>query len=100
MPNMGPTKMRKCTLPQCQGAKHTHSITLLYTHDKILENVVKIHLSSHPRSMNLNPTVNKKIVVLTNGGGTTGSYHVEKCELIHSYLLVQSSSLSGSRNST
>jgi hypothetical protein len=25
--------------------------------------------------------------------------HVEECELIHSYLLVQSSSLSGSRNS-
>jgi hypothetical protein len=36
----------------------------------------------------------------TNGAGTTGSYHVEKCKLIHSYLLVQSSSLSGSRNST
>jgi hypothetical protein len=30
----------------------------------------------------------------------TGSYHVEECELIHSYLLVQSSSLSRSRNST
>jgi hypothetical protein len=36
----------------------------------------------------------------TNGAGTTGSYHVEKCKLIHSYLLVQSSSLSGSKTST
>jgi hypothetical protein len=27
----------------------------------------------------------------------TGSYHVEECELIHSYLRVQSSSLSGSK---
>jgi hypothetical protein len=24
---------------------------------------------------------------LTNGAGTTGGYHVEECELIHSYLL-------------
>jgi hypothetical protein len=36
----------------------------------------------------------------TNGDGTSGSYHVEEWELIHSYLLVQSSSLSGSKNST
>jgi hypothetical protein len=36
----------------------------------------------------------------TNGVGTTGGYHVEECELIHSYLLVQSTSLSGSKNST
>jgi hypothetical protein len=28
-----------------------------------------------------------------------GGYHVEEWELIHSYLLIQSSSLSGSRNS-
>ena len=35
-----------------------------------------------------------------NGAGSTGGYHVEECEFIHSYLLVQSSSLSGSRNST
>ena len=26
----------------------------------------------------------------TNGAGTIGSYHVEECELIHSYLHVQS----------
>ncbi len=30
----------------------------------------------------------------------TGSYHIEECELIHSYLLVLRSNLSGSRNST
>jgi hypothetical protein len=36
----------------------------------------------------------------TNGAGLTGSYHVEECKLIHSYLLVQSSSLTGLRNST
>jgi hypothetical protein len=34
-----------------------------------------------------------------NGAGTTGGYHVEDCELIHSYHHLQSSSLSGSRNS-
>jgi hypothetical protein len=32
-------------------------------------------------------------VFSTNGAGTTGSYHAEECELIHSYILVQSSSL-------
>jgi hypothetical protein len=42
----------------------------------------------------------KKIAVSTNCAGTTGSYHIEECELIHSYLLVQSSSLIGTRNST
>jgi hypothetical protein len=42
----------------------------------------------------------KKTAFSTNGAGTTGGYHVEQCELIHSYLLVQSSSLSRSKNST
>jgi hypothetical protein len=41
----------------------------------------------------------KKKAFSTNGAGTTGIYHVEECKLIHSYLLVQSSSLFGSRNS-
>jgi hypothetical protein len=35
----------------------------------------------------------KMTVFLTNGDGTTGGYHVEEFELIHSYLLVQSSSV-------
>ena len=39
----------------------------------------------------------KRIAFSTNGAGTTGSYHVVECKLIHSYLLVQSSSLSGSK---
>ena len=43
---------------------------------------------------------NFKTAFLTNGAGTTGGYHVEECELIHSHLLVLRSSLSGSRNST
>jgi hypothetical protein len=30
----------------------------------------------------------KKTAFSTNGAGTTGGYHVEECELIHSYLLV------------
>jgi hypothetical protein len=38
--------------------------------------------------------------ISTNGAGSTGGYHVEECELIHSYLLVQRSILSGLRNST
>jgi hypothetical protein len=42
----------------------------------------------------------KRAAFSTNGAGLTGSYHVEECELIHSYLLVLSSSLCGSRNST
>jgi hypothetical protein len=41
----------------------------------------------------------KKTAFSTNGAGTSGGYHVE-CKLIHSYLLVESSSVSGSRNST
>ena len=39
----------------------------------------------------------KKTAFSTNGAGTTGRYLVEECELIHSYLLLQS--LSGSKNS-
>ena len=48
----------------------------------------------------LKPSSGKKTVFSTNGAGTTGSYHVEEFKLINSYFLVQSSSLSGSRNST
>jgi hypothetical protein len=39
--------------------------------------------------------VEKKTAFSTNGAGTTGGYHGEECELIHSYLFVQSSSLGG-----
>ena len=35
----------------------------------------------------------KKTAFSINGAGSTGGYHVEECKLIHSYLLVQSSSL-------
>jgi hypothetical protein len=42
----------------------------------------------------------KKIAFSTNGADSIAGYHVEECKLIHSYLLVQSSSLSGSRNAT
>ena len=48
----------------------------------------------------LKPSSGKKTAFSTNGAGTTGSYHAEECKLIYSYHLVQSSSLSGSRNST
>jgi hypothetical protein len=48
----------------------------------------------------LKPCSGKKTAFSTNGAGTTGCYHVEEYKLIHSYLLVQSPSLSGSRNST
>ena len=41
-----------------------------------------------------------KARIFKNGAGTTGGYHVEECELIHSYLLVLRSNLSGLRNST
>jgi hypothetical protein len=41
----------------------------------------------------------KKTAFSTNSAGSTAGYHVEEWELIHSYLLVQSSSLSVSRNS-
>jgi hypothetical protein len=41
----------------------------------------------------LKPSSGKKTAFSTNGTGTTGGY------LIHSYLLVQSSSLSGSKTS-
>jgi hypothetical protein len=42
----------------------------------------------------------KRTAFSTNGAGTTGSYHVEECELIYSFLFVQRSSVSGSKNST
>jgi hypothetical protein len=41
------------------------------------------------------PSSGKKIAFSTNGGG-----YVEDYKLLHPYLLVQSSNLSGSRNST
>jgi hypothetical protein len=42
----------------------------------------------------------KKTAFSTNCEGTAGSYHVEECKLIYSYLLVQSSSLSGPKTFT
>ena len=42
----------------------------------------------------------KKVAFSTNGAATTGGYDVEEWELIHSYLLLLRSDLSGSRNST
>jgi hypothetical protein len=39
----------------------------------------------------------EKTAFSINGAGKTGSYHVEESELIHSYLLVLRSNLSGSR---
>jgi hypothetical protein len=42
----------------------------------------------------------KKPAFSKNDPDTTGGYHVEDFELIHSDLLVQSSSLSGSKTST
>jgi hypothetical protein len=39
--------------------------------------------------------VEKKTAFSKNGAGTTGGYHVEELELIHSYLLVLRSNLSG-----
>ena len=44
----------------------------------------------------LKPSSGRKTAFSTIGAGTTGCYRVEECELIHSYFLVQSSSLSGS----
>jgi hypothetical protein len=54
---------------------------------------------THMVTNELNPSSGKKTAFLTNGAGSTGGQHVEECELIHSYLLVQSSSPSGSRAS-
>jgi hypothetical protein len=48
----------------------------------------------------LKPSSGKKTSFSTNGADTTGGYHVEECELIHSYLLLLRPNLSGSRNST
>jgi hypothetical protein len=42
----------------------------------------------------------KKDSIFNKFAGTTGGYHVEECELIHSYLLVLRSNISGSRSST
>jgi hypothetical protein len=43
------------------------------------------------------PSNGKKTTFSTNGAGSTGHQHVEECTSIHSFLLVQSSSASGSR---
>ena len=47
----------------------------------------------------LKPYSGKKTAFSTNGAGSTGGQHVEEDKSIHSYLPVQSSSLSGSRPS-
>ena len=44
----------------------------------------------------LKPSSGNKTAFSTNAG-TTGSYHVEECELIHSYLLVLRSNIRGLR---
>jgi hypothetical protein len=41
----------------------------------------------------LKPSSGRKTSVLTNGAGTTGGYHVEEFELIHSYLPVLRSNI-------
>jgi hypothetical protein len=41
----------------------------------------------------LKTSSSKRIAFSTNGAGLIDDYHVEECELIHSFLLVQSSSL-------
>jgi hypothetical protein len=46
------------------------------------------------------PSSGKKIAFSKNGAGSTVGHHIEEWELIHSYLLVQSSNPSGSRTST
>ena len=43
----------------------------------------------------LKPSSGKETAFSTNGAGTTGRYHVEECELIHSYLLVLMPNLRG-----
>jgi hypothetical protein len=45
-------------------------------------------------------TTQGKKAFSTNGTGSTVGLHAEEGKLIHSYLLVQSSSQSGSRTST
>jgi hypothetical protein len=45
-------------------------------------------------------TIQGKKAFSTNGAGIIGGHPVEEWELIHSYLLVLRSNLSGSRNST
>ena len=42
----------------------------------------------------------KKDSIFKNGAGTTGDYHVEEYEFIQANLLVQTSSLTGSKTST
>ena len=41
-------------------------------------------------------TIQWKEVLSTNVAGSTGCQHIEKCKLSHSYLLIKSSSPSGS----
>jgi hypothetical protein len=47
-----------------------------------------------------NHPVGKKRAYSTNGAGSSGAPHVEECKLIHSYLLVQSTSPNGSMASS
>jgi hypothetical protein len=48
----------------------------------------------------IKPSSGKKTAFSTNGAGTTGGYHAKELELIHSYLFVLRSNLSGLRNPT
>jgi hypothetical protein len=54
----------------------------------------------HSLTKKLKPTSGKKTIFSTNPAGSPGDQHVDECKSIHSYLLVQSSSPSGSRTAT
>ena len=63
-------------------------------------NLIKERFIKSSYKRELKPSSGTKTSFSINGAGTTGDYHVEECESIHSYLLVLRSNLSGSRNST
>jgi hypothetical protein len=66
---------------------------LHYVHSSLINNIQKLERTQMP--------LNRRTTVFsTNGAGTTGGYNVEESELIHSYLLVLRSILSGLRYST
>ena len=69
-------------------------MAFLYTKDKQAEKEIREITPFTIVTNNIKPSSRKETAFSTNGADTTGSYHVEKCELVHSYLLVQSSSLS------